>query len=68
MNALLYALTKAPYSVECVFNIGLSCMLSSRCLLAKEEALDDLPSKDARGSSSVTRTLEPFQLQRWRNF
>ena len=31
----------------------------------KEEALDDLPWKDERGPSSVRRTLEPFQRQRW---
>ena len=34
----------------------------------KEEALDDLPWKDERGPSSVRRTLEPFQTQRWGNF
>ena len=31
----------------------------------KEEALDDLPSRDQRRPSSVRRTLEPFQKQRW---
>ena len=30
----------------------------------KEEALDDLPSKDERESSSIRRTLELFQRQR----
>ena len=34
----------------------------------KEEALDDLPSKDERGPSSFRRTLEPFQRQSWGNF
>ena len=34
----------------------------------KEEALDDLLWKDERGPSSVRRTLEPFQRQRWGNF
>ena len=34
----------------------------------KEEALDGLPSKDERGPSSVRRTLEPFERQRWGNF
>ena len=34
----------------------------------EEEALDDLPWKDERGPSSVRRTLEPFQRQRWDNF
>ena len=34
----------------------------------KEEALDDLPWKDERGPSSIRRTLEPFQRQRWGNF
>ena len=33
----------------------------------KEEALHDLPGKDERGSSSVSRTLQPFQRQRWKN-
>ena len=33
----------------------------------KEEALDDLLWKDERGPSSIRRTLEPFQRQRWRN-
>ena len=31
----------------------------------KEEALDDLPWKDERGPSSMRRTWEPFQRQRW---
>ena len=31
----------------------------------KEKALDDLPWKDERGPSSVRRTLELFQRQRW---
>ena len=30
--------------------------------------LDDLPWKDDRVPSSIRRTLEPFQRQRWRNF
>ena len=34
----------------------------------KEETLDDLPWKDERGPSSIRRTLEPFQRQRWGNF
>ena len=34
----------------------------------KEEVLDDLPWKDERGPSSVRRTVEPFQRQRWGNF
>ena len=34
----------------------------------KEEALDDLPSKDQREPSSIRRTFGPFQRQRWRNF
>ena len=34
----------------------------------KEEALNDLPWEDERGPSSVRRTLEPFQRQRWGNF
>ena len=34
----------------------------------KEDALGDLPWKDERGPSSVRRTLEPFQRQRWGNF
>ena len=33
----------------------------------KEEALDDLPWKDERGSSSMRRTLELFQKQCWGN-
>ena len=33
----------------------------------KEEALDDLPWKDERGSSSIWRTQEPFQRQCWGN-
>ena len=31
----------------------------------KEEALDDLHRKDERGPSSIKRTLERFQRQRW---
>ena len=34
----------------------------------KEEALDDLPSKDERGPSSIRQTLELFQRQRWGKF
>ena len=34
----------------------------------KEEALDDLPWKDERGPSSIRRTLEMFQRQRWGSF
>ena len=34
----------------------------------KEEAQDDLPWKDERRPSSVRRTLDPFQRQRWGNF
>ena len=34
----------------------------------KEEALDDLPWKDERGTSTIRRTLEPFQRLRWENF
>ena len=34
----------------------------------KEEALDDLLWKDERGSSSINRTLEPFQRQHWENY
>ena len=34
----------------------------------KEEVLDNLPWKGERGLSSVRRTLEPFQRQRWGNF
>ena len=34
----------------------------------EEEALDDLLWKDERGPSSVRRTLELFQRQRWGNF
>ena len=33
-----------------------------------EEALDDLLRKDERGTSSIRRTLKPFQRQRWGNF
>ena len=33
----------------------------------KEEAVGDLPWKDERGPSSVRRTLEQFQPQRWGN-
>ena len=33
----------------------------------KEEALDDLPWKDEREPSSIRRTLELFQRQRWGN-
>ena len=44
-------------------------ILCSACSEAwKEEALDDLPWKDERGPSSIRRTLEPFQRQRWGNF
>ena len=34
----------------------------------KEEALDDLQWKDARGQLSIRQTLEPFQRQCWGNF
>ena len=34
----------------------------------KEEAPDDLPTKDERGQSSVKQVLEPFGRQRWENF
>ena len=34
----------------------------------KEEAQDDRPWKDERGSLSIRRTLESFQRQGWRNF
>ena len=34
----------------------------------KEEELDNLPWKDERGPSSIRRTLELFQRQRWGNF
>ena len=34
----------------------------------KEETLDDFPWKDERGPSSIRRTLELFQRQRWGNF
>ena len=34
----------------------------------KEEALDDIPWKDERGPSSIRRTWELFQRQRWGNF
>ena len=34
----------------------------------KEEAPDDIPWKDEKGPSSIRRTLEPFQRQRWGNF
>ena len=36
--------------------------------VAKEEALDDFPGKDERVPSSIRRTLELFQRQRWGNF
>ena len=42
--------------------------LAGRREARKEEALDDLPWKDERGPSSIRRTLEPFQRQRWGNF
>ena len=32
------------------------------------EVLDDVPSKDDRGPSSVRGTLELFQKQRWGSF
>ena len=34
----------------------------------KEETPDDLLLKDERGPTSIRRTLEPFQRQRWGNF
>ena len=34
----------------------------------KEEALDYFPWKDERGPSSIRRTLELFQRQRWESF
>ena len=32
------------------------------------DSLDDFPSKDEKVPSSVRRTLEPFQRQRWGTF
>ena len=34
----------------------------------EEEALDDLPWKDERGTLSIIQTQELFQRQRWGNF
>ena len=39
---------------------GITPSIAWRREALKEEALDDLPSKDERGPSSIGRTLEPF--------
>ena len=47
---------------------GIAPLILWKRELWKEEVLDNFPWKDEKGSSSIRRTLEPFQRWHWENF